>query len=198
MRSKQLVIDHLPFAVNIAGSISKRLPRHVDGHDVRQEACVGLIDAAAKYDARKGVPFKAYARRRIGGAVLDALRKQDHLSRRTRARIKAEAAEAIVQPVQLADPGQVPGVLVLPYEYAAAGERRRVLAAAIQTLPARLRFVLRAYYFEEKFMHEIGVELGLKTGRVSQLHARALRLLREYLDRCGLTSTNPFTSGAQS
>ena len=52
---------------------------------------------------------------------------------------------------------------------------------AIETLPARERRVIALYYYDEVTMKEIGAELGVNESRVSQLHARALRRLREAL-----------------
>ena len=55
------------------------------------------------------------------------------------------------------------------------------MRAAIETLPVRERRVICLYYYEEVTMKEIGAELGVNESRVSQLHARALRRLREAL-----------------
>ena len=52
---------------------------------------------------------------------------------------------------------------------------------AIQALPPRERRVISLYYYSEVTMKEIGHELGVNESRVSQLHARALRRLRDGL-----------------
>ena len=188
MDTQQLVIDSLPLAAHIAGNISKRLPPRVDPRDLRQEACLGLLDAARRYDAGKGVPFGAYARRRIRGAVMDGLRREDHLARAARAQARAEGAEVPVQSIQLTAPDQVVGGLTSPHEDTVDAERARLVADAIETLPARLRAVLRAYYWNGDFMTEIAGELGICSARVSHLHCDALGLLREYFEMRGFTS----------
>ena len=43
MTTHPLVIDHLAPAATIAGNISKRLPCHVDSHDLYKDASVSLI-----------------------------------------------------------------------------------------------------------------------------------------------------------
>ena len=45
---------------------------------------LGLIDAAGRYRPATGVPFEAFARRRVRGAMLDALRDLDWAPRSVR------------------------------------------------------------------------------------------------------------------
>jgi RNA polymerase sigma factor for flagellar operon FliA len=84
------------------------------------------------------------------------------------------------------DESHLPAVLVpaeperpdLAYERT---EVRTRVRGAIDTLPVRERRVISLYYYGEVTMKEIGAELGVNESRVSQLHARALRRLRESL-----------------
>jgi RNA polymerase sigma factor for flagellar operon FliA len=64
------------------------------------------------------------------------------------------------------------------YEQTEVRERVR---RALATLPPREQRVIALYYYGEVTMKEIGHELGVNESRVSQLHARALRRLREAL-----------------
>ena len=61
------------------------------------------------------------------------------------------------------------------------GETRDRVRAAIQSLPWRERKVIGLYYYGEATMKQIGAEIGVNESRVSQLHARAIRRLREAL-----------------
>jgi RNA polymerase sigma factor for flagellar operon FliA len=60
-------------------------------------------------------------------------------------------------------------------------EVRERVRAAIRTLPTRERRVIGLYYYGEVTMKQIGAEIGVNESRVSQLHARAIRRLREAL-----------------
>jgi len=63
-------------------------------------------------------------------------------------------------------------------------ERHEVKARvcnAIATLPQREQRVIALYYYNEVTMKDIGAELGVNESRVSQLHARAIKRLREAL-----------------
>jgi hypothetical protein len=64
------------------------------------------------------------------------------------------------------------------YEKAETRDRVR---AAIQSLPWRERKVIGLYYYGEVTMKHIGAEIGVNESRVSQLHARAIRRLRDAL-----------------
>src|SRR6185437_7009836 len=52
--------------------------------DLISVGVLGLIDAAGRYKASTGVPFDAFARRRVQGAMLDALRDLDWAPRSLR------------------------------------------------------------------------------------------------------------------
>ncbi len=60
-------------------------------------------------------------------------------------------------------------------------EVRRKVRAAIQSLPWRERKVIGLYYYGEVTMKQIGAAIGVNESRVSQLHARAIRRLRDFL-----------------
>jgi RNA polymerase sigma factor FliA len=64
-------------------------------------------------------------------------------------------------------------------------ETRQRVRGAIQSLPWRERKVVGLYYYGEVTMKEIGVAIGVNESRVSQLHARAIRRLRESLGEMG-------------
>jgi RNA polymerase sigma factor (sigma-70 family) len=64
-------------------------------------------------------------------------------------------------------------------------ETRERVRAAIASLPWRERKVIGLYYYGEVTMKQIGAEIGVNESRVSQLHARAIRRLREALGQMG-------------
>jgi len=84
------------------------------------------------------------------------------------------------------DETQLPAVLVpaeperpdMQYE---RDEVKNRVRNAIATLPPREQRVIALYYYNEVTMKDIGAELGVNESRVSQLHARAIRRLREAL-----------------
>jgi RNA polymerase sigma factor FliA len=88
------------------------------------------------------------------------------------------------------DEASLPAVLVPsePESPAAQYERtetRDHVRTAIASLPWRERKVIGLYYYGEVTMKQIGAEIGVNESRVSQLHARAIRRLREALGDIG-------------
>lgn len=54
--------------------------------DLWSAGALGLLEAARRFDNSKGIAFETFAEHRVRGAMLDELRRMDHLPRRLRAR----------------------------------------------------------------------------------------------------------------
>jgi len=54
--------------------------------DLWSAGALGLLEAARRFDAGRGVTFETFVEHRIRGAMLDELRRMDHLPRRLRTR----------------------------------------------------------------------------------------------------------------
>lgn len=79
-----LIAAHYDTVKAIARKIRARLPKGVDLDDLVSHGVLGLIEAVDRYDASRSVPFEAFARPRIQGAILDALRAIDWVPRSVR------------------------------------------------------------------------------------------------------------------
>lgn len=66
-------------------------------------------------------------------------------------------------------------------EYIEEDEERQVVIEALSELPERERQMLSLYYYEGLTLKEIGRVLGVSESRVSQIHGKALSLLRAKL-----------------
>lgn len=80
----RLVIAHVGLVKALAHRLAQRLPSQVEMTDLISVGVLGLIDAAGRYRPSMGVPFDAFARRRVQGAMLDALRDLDWAPRSLR------------------------------------------------------------------------------------------------------------------
>jgi RNA polymerase sigma factor for flagellar operon FliA len=110
----------------------------------------------------------------------------------TRAWIERSRLARLDEPVEqegvpLADLIPDPG-LADPLNEAESTDLRKRLSGAIALLPERERTVLRLYYDEQLRLREIGARLGVTESRICQIHADAIRGLRNLLQRYGHTA----------
>lgn len=80
----RLVMEHVGLVKALASRLAHRIPAQVELSELISVGVLGLIDAAGRYRPSLGVPFDAFARRRIHGAMLDALRELDWAPRSLR------------------------------------------------------------------------------------------------------------------
>ncbi len=220
------VVASLPFVEQLARRVAATMPHSIDIGDLVQDGVIGLIDAAHRFDAARGIKFETFAERRIRGAMIDALRKdawprgvrrqrrelesaREELRRelgaepslsdlaakmgtdekrlgRTIVRINAIEATSPLASAENCDEATIPAALIPsePEQPDMAYERQETriwVRAAIASLPPREQKVIGLYYYGEATMKQIGAEIGVNESRVSQLHARAIRHLRDAL-----------------
>lgn len=86
---ESLVRAHLALVSVVAKQLVRELnlPHHLQG-DLESAGREGLVAAASRFDPERGVPFRRYANHRVRGAMLDALRRERQLPRRTYERLQ--------------------------------------------------------------------------------------------------------------
>jgi len=82
--ARRLVEAHLPLVRHVLSGVAAHYPRHADREELAQAATLGLVEAAARFDATRGVPFDRWAALRIRGAIVDAVRALDFAPRTLR------------------------------------------------------------------------------------------------------------------
>jgi RNA polymerase sigma factor for flagellar operon FliA len=80
----KVIEEHLPLVRHIVFQVAVHFPRHVDREELARAGALGLVEAARRYDASRGVPFDRFAAQRIRGAILDAVRAADWAPRSVR------------------------------------------------------------------------------------------------------------------
>ena len=202
------ILAHTALAKGIALRLAGRVPKSVELDDLVAAGMLGLIDAADRFDESRGIPFEAYSRRRIQGAILDALRAEDHLSRRERRsgreadraeeRMRTKLNRQLTPEETVKARRGVPRTLphsqtFVPVEDADDGTLDTSLDAfarlstaqdvgrlrdAIGELPERERQILALYYEEELTYREIGSVLGVTESRICQIIRAVQRKLK--------------------
>jgi len=81
---EKMIEAHLTLVDFLVDRMMTQVPAFVSRDDIRSAALMGLMDAANRFDPRRGVLFKTFAERRIRGSVFDEVRRMDWFSRSLR------------------------------------------------------------------------------------------------------------------
>jgi RNA polymerase sigma factor for flagellar operon FliA len=90
------VVGHIELVKVLAQRLARRLPVQIELAELVSIGILGLVEAAGRYRPSMGVPFDAYARRRVQGAMLDELRELDWAPRSLR-KLRREVDAAVAQ-----------------------------------------------------------------------------------------------------
>jgi RNA polymerase sigma factor for flagellar operon FliA len=83
-----LLNQHVGLVHHVARQLARRLSTQADLDELVSAGMFGLIQAVDSFDRFRGLSFSTYAVPRIRGAILDELRKQDHVPRNVRRRTR--------------------------------------------------------------------------------------------------------------
>jgi len=205
----QLIRFYLPQVQRIAASLyAQRIGQVGEFADYLQYGRVGLLEAIDRFDPDKAVNFMSFAQHRIRGSILNGIEHASELAaqqaqrrRAKRERIKALREGTVDQKSDGTFDGMVDLAIGLalgyiledsglardlredrmadPYQNVEVRRMGERLTLILQALPDRERMIVQAHYLDQRDFIEIAAEMGLTKGRISQLHSRALRLMRE-------------------
>jgi len=178
----QLIEAHLDLVKSMARDIGGRpLGRGIDFDDLVGYGTVGLVEAATRFEER-GVPFAAFARPRIYGAIVDGIRTQHWFGRRADRRLRIDRVGhdwqvAVGAGHQARNDVRRNGrpMVCPPTDPAEVSEQ---VAIALRGLPVLERRVVELHHYQEKTITQAAKELRIGRPRASRLHARALATLR--------------------
>ena len=176
------ITAHLDLVKSMARDIRGRpLGRGIDFDDLVGYGTVGLVEAATRFEER-GVPFSAFARPRIYGAIVDGIRAQHWFGRRADRRLRIDRVGhdwqvAVDAGNQARNDVRRNGrpMVCPPIE---TGDVTEQVAAALQGLPVLERRVVELHHYQHKTISQTAKELGICRPWTSRLHARALAALR--------------------
>jgi RNA polymerase sigma factor for flagellar operon FliA len=86
MKRDEMIIRHMPLVAFVVGRMANDSngATGIDREDAMGYGIEGLIQAVDGFDPKRGTTFASFAVRRIRGSILDAIRKEDPLSRSLR------------------------------------------------------------------------------------------------------------------
>jgi RNA polymerase sigma factor FliA len=204
-----LVKRYMPYANMLAAKYyAGRHIYEIEFEEFRQYAMIGLIESVDRYDPAYGAMFKTYAGHRIRGAILNGIEKYNEQQQQisVRSRLREERKKELMSQVNeeqqdpfarlvdtaiglaigymLEDSGlfqtSEPGYEDNAYRQYELDELARLVRGLVDTLPEQERAVIRSHYIEQMRFDEIAVRMNLTKGRISQIHHRALKRMREH------------------
>jgi RNA polymerase sigma factor for flagellar operon FliA len=89
---EQLLSAHLSLVHHVARQVSRSLAATFDFDELVSAGTIGLMSALDSFDASRGLAFSTFAVPRIRGAILDELRRQDHVPRSVRRKTREISA----------------------------------------------------------------------------------------------------------
>jgi RNA polymerase sigma-B factor len=194
-----LIVVHLPLVERLA----KRFARGgVALDELVQAGSVGLILAVDRFDARRGVPFVAFAIPTIVGSIQRYLRdaapivrgprgrqgavvelRERRVGRLRRSRSRVDSVHVTLwgdwQQLETR-PDPLPGLALVDPELENVAERLSV-AHHVQSLSPRDRQLIYLRFYEDESLAQIAGRMGLSVSRVSRLLSRVLGTLRDEL-----------------
>jgi RNA polymerase sigma factor for flagellar operon FliA len=99
----ELILNHLWLVRHLVGKLSARVPPGVDVENLESAGLLGLVEAAQRFDASRGVEFKAFASLRVRGAIIDEARRNSPLPQELLQHVKlvAKAHEQLTPPITI-------------------------------------------------------------------------------------------------
>ena len=96
---ERLLTEHLGHVHFVARQVARGISVEADFDELVSAGTIGLMNALESFDAGRGLAFSTFAAPRIRGAILDELRRQDHVPRsiRRKSRDIAGARETLTR-----------------------------------------------------------------------------------------------------
>jgi RNA polymerase sigma factor for flagellar operon FliA len=154
-----LMFTYLDLIETIRARISREIGTPAAADSLDAAGLDGLIVAATSFDPTRGVPFAAWARLKIRGAMLNRL---------------ARIAEGSFTGEEAGGDS--------PEATAIAKQRQARLRTALDGLDPSERAVIALRYFAELGRHEAAARLGITTSQLDRTRLRAIRRLRRAVD----------------
>ncbi|MEP7064765.1 MAG: FliA/WhiG family RNA polymerase sigma factor [Gemmatimonadota bacterium] len=92
-----LLAEHISLVHHVSRQIHRRVSNEVELDELISAGTMGLIDALERFEPTRGLAFSTFAVPRVRGAILDELRRIDHVpsSLRRRTRTLSTARESL-------------------------------------------------------------------------------------------------------
>lgn len=133
--------------------------------DLVQHGIMIALEMRDRYVPERGVPFDAFIKPRVFGAMVDSLRRTGSMARRDAVALQQQESDMALSAL----------------EVAIQTENVTVLAAGIEALPEAERTAISLFYFNELPNKEIARVMHTDESRATRLRQRALARLSQFI-----------------
>ncbi len=160
----------------------------LDDRDYFQFGVEGLSEAIDRFDPTVGTKFETYAIQRIRGKIIDELRKLQIKPRPTNpnspnqlyySNVSLNSSYDDEEGYQLYE--MIPNDYETQDETLYKIEAKEFLTKALRQLEERDRLIITLYYYEDLNYKEIAEVLNITVSRVSQVHTKIMKNLKNKL-----------------
>lgn len=172
----------------IAHHVFRKVPSNVEFDDLFQAGMIGLHDALSRFKPEEGVQPETFLSKRVRGAMIDELRRQDWLTRGERHEL---GDSFFMTSLDIEDDE---GNKVQSYEVEADENTERyftmkqmvkALSAEVDHLPESEQYVLSMMYEHDLSQTEIAATMKISAARVCQIHKKAVNRLALRMRKAG-------------
>lgn len=164
----KLMTSYQPLVFKIAAGF--KLPEQ-QLMELVQEGMIGLLEAAERYDYKRGIAFSVFAMHRIRGRMLDFLQEESSRDYSLDGTNSAGVAWSEV----LAASGRT------PFEEAELNMLTDKVAQALQRLPVKEQQVLTGIYLEDRSAADMADSIHVSLGHIYRLQKRGVKRIRGML-----------------
>ena len=158
---QSLLAQYGPLIEKLARRIAARVGNPNLADDLWSAGALGLLDAAQRFDPSLAIRFETFVQHRIRGAMVDELRRLDHLPRRLRAETSRAARVRETMGKELGRPAEDHEVAErLGIDVATLGATEALALPAAPLLPETLRTLLAASPEDQALRHETSQRLS--------------------------------------
>ncbi len=186
---KKIILNYINLVHYVIHKTNLNQSELFDRRDFFQFGIEGLSEAIDRFDPDYGTKFETYAIQRIRGKIYDEIRKYSHkyemigepepvatISSGTVSLNSNYIEEEGMQVYEMmADDSEE------PLQILEKNELKERLVKIIKQLSDRDRMLITLYYYEELNYQEIAKVLNITVSRVSQLHSKIMKILKQKL-----------------